>query len=360
MRFVPILAFAVFCPVSALAQDFGGDAIEGGVTRALQEDGRFDRFMQIVTAAELGRTVELGRTIFAPVDGAFDGLPADLAGMAERDLLGRIVRLHLVNEGPFRSTGLPQSAPSDLGVDLSFGVGTVAVTGGGTSASIVDADLAAGLATVHAIDDVLLTDEMQDRIAALSQPAPEPRADTEAAGTIPAPADPTDPDAMTDPAGVADEAADPIARSEAQTEAPSLAEDIAASDSGPTEGILPDTAPDDAPPPAPATGDPVGDIPIGEDGLPGRVIALPGPDDTAPPREAMRSVLSLFGRPVLDIDGARLGEISDVEVDIEAQETVVVIAMPGGALRRERLAALTLDTQAGALRLTEEDAANGR
>lgn len=108
------------------------------------------------TAVADALAAQTAYTVFAPTDDAFSRAPAGLTAEELRDVL----LLHVVNEeNPVLSDGLPATAPSLLGQDLTFEGATVTAPGGTTGAGAADIgplDINVTNGVVHVISEVLL------------------------------------------------------------------------------------------------------------------------------------------------------------------------------------------------------------
>ena len=108
------------------------------------------------TAVADALAAQTAYTVFAPTDDAFGRAPSDLTAEQLRDVL----LLHVVNEeNPVLSDGLPATAPTLLGQDLTFEGATVTAPGGTTgdgAADIGPLDINVTNGVVHVISEVLL------------------------------------------------------------------------------------------------------------------------------------------------------------------------------------------------------------
>jgi uncharacterized surface protein with fasciclin (FAS1) repeats len=133
--------------------------------------GSFTTLEKIVQTAGLTKTLQNrgGRyTIFAPTDAAFAALPAGtlekLLRPQNRQLLTRILAYH-VAPGEYPSNKLKTGGVKTLGGGLAIEVTPqrVIVNDG----SVVQADIRASNAVIHAVNRVFLSRELRQEIAAL-------------------------------------------------------------------------------------------------------------------------------------------------------------------------------------------------
>jgi transforming growth factor-beta-induced protein len=98
-------------------------------------------------------------TVFAPTNAAFEAVSSVTAGLSAEELRD-VLLLHVVNteDTPVLSTGLPASAPSLLGQQLTIVASgpTVAGPGNETPANIGPVDINVTNGVVHVVDAVLL------------------------------------------------------------------------------------------------------------------------------------------------------------------------------------------------------------
>lgn len=123
---------------------------------------QFSLLRQLVQDAGLTAELSAGgpMTLFAPTDAAFDALPADTVAQlrSDPDTLDRVLRHHVVGErllaAELTDGPLTTAAGDQITVDVSAPSPRV------DGASIVEPDVLAANGVVHAIDELLLPDDV--------------------------------------------------------------------------------------------------------------------------------------------------------------------------------------------------------
>lgn len=129
---------------------------------------QFSLLAQLVVAADLHDELATDGpfTLFAPTDAAFDALPADAVAQLWSDpaVLQRVLRHHLVDGRLLTDDLATGPLPSAAGDTLDVVAGDEPTIDG---ALIIDADVVAANGVVHAVDRLLLPDDVD-----LSSPVP--------------------------------------------------------------------------------------------------------------------------------------------------------------------------------------------
>ena len=158
------LAQTGFVPPQLLAAQAQQDIIDTAMA-----EGSFQTLLQLLN--ELGMTEDLrgyGRfTVFAPTDAAFAALPPDVLAKlsSDRDLMSKVLAYHVISSvSPLTSAQIsaPVSARtlerSELRIVKRRGQLYV------NDARVTRADIAASNGVIHAIDQVLIPDDLMPQI----------------------------------------------------------------------------------------------------------------------------------------------------------------------------------------------------
>lgn len=360
------------------------------VVSTLQADGRFDLFAEALRQATDGDAErDEPLTVFAPSDEAFNRLPREfreaLLAPANADALESVVGLHLVPEGPYRSTNIPVELTSASGqrivVTYTRGALTlrpardeqtrdpedVLAARAANEGRIVTGDIAADNALIHMLDAVLIPPGLDGLDAAADtagaqdpQPARDARQEDE----------PDEANAFVEDIADADrDGADEVAALTETTSAepngrvtvlpPESTAPPHREDTGSVVTLPPDdaAADEDGAPVEPdgATADNVTIIPPGSDTVvppdastgPGDQVvtasepapveadvAERGPDaDALELTRPLVAVSNLLGRDVEDQNGEEVGEVADILLSLETgRAETVVLSIDSGLL----------------------------
>ena len=152
---------------------YGGKDSKDVVTTALS-DGRFKTLTKVLTSAELVETLrgEGPFTVFAPTDGAFDKLPADVTSNLLRpensEELVNVLKYHVL-AGSVRLAGAleAEGAKTISGdrISVTFTDGKVKVN----DASLINSDIQCSNGVIHVIDSVLLPPKPATDLVAIAK-----------------------------------------------------------------------------------------------------------------------------------------------------------------------------------------------